>query len=106
MEPIVFSRVIGLCGIGTFCQKVSASLSKSFTLLTNYCFALSPCLGLDTTIQQVSQRNEQAGGRLGMQAIGEPTIGATRWLLLSRRPASTGPRRPHLTLHRHGGASA
>jgi len=34
------------------------------------------------------------------------TIGAIQWLLLSGRPASTGSRHPHLTLHRHSGASA
>jgi len=34
------------------------------------------------------------------------TIGAIRRLLLSRRPTLTGSRHPHLTLHRHSGASA
>jgi len=58
MEPVVFSQTIDLCGIETFCLKVSAYLSESFSLLTNYYFALSLCLGLDTTIQRASQRNE------------------------------------------------
>jgi len=59
MEPIVFSRAIGLCGIGTFCPKVTACLCKSFSLLTNYCFALLPCIGLDTTIRQASQKTSE-----------------------------------------------
>ena len=62
----VFSPAIGLCGIGTFGPKVSACLSESFNLLTNYYFALLPCFGLDTTICRASQRNERAGERPGV----------------------------------------